>query len=222
MNRYIDIHTHQDYKNTSNVFAIKNILLPDQEIQNTVISSVGWHPWFIEKHPIREIKHLIQEKSKAKQVIAIGECGIDRAINTPLDIQKEVFKIHLEIAEQLSKPIIVHSVKAYSDILQALKASNFSQAIIFHDYRGNPQQTNELLKFKSYFSFGESILKNQSILVKFTAIPVNRLFFETDESSISIEKIYLRAAFLLNKSESEVCALILNNFNSVFGNELVE
>lgn len=222
MPKFIDIHTHSTHQQNDETFIIKNIILPDQHVVSNQFCTVGWHPWFIGQYSLTEIEKRIEQETILPKIIAIGECGIDRAIEVPIEIQRKVFEIHLHQAKKLKKPLIIHAVRAYSDILEILKKHQFELPVIFHDYYGNEQQTNQLLKFNSYFSFGQSILKPSFKIEKLKSIPLNNLFFETDESKISIQKIYLRAAELLDIPVIELKDRIVNNFKEVFGNGLVE
>lgn len=222
MARLIDIHTHRTSENSLQVFSLKNIILPQQQVPEKGFYSTGWHPWFIENYPLTEMEKTLRSVCCLPQIIAIGECGLDRAINTPMEVQMKVFEFHLKLAQLNNKPLIIHAVRSYSDVLQALKKMNFRLPVIFHDYRGNEQQTKQLLQFNSYFSFGESLVKQQPIKEKIRHIPTNRLFLETDESELSIEKIYLSAASVLGTSLEDLSEQLLNNFKTIFGDELVE
>jgi len=222
MNCLIDIHTHHTPDEDSTAFILKNIILPTQKTPETGNYSIGWHPWFITNHRLKEIEDRLNTELKLPQVIAVGECGIDRAVQTPLDVQQKVFEIHLKLAMTYQKPIIVHSVRSYSDLLAIFKKRDFKLPVIFHDYRGNTQQTKELLKFNSYFSFGEGIQKQENMKSNIRGIPLTRIFFETDESLLPIEKIYLRAATVLDVSLEELSKQIINNFKAIFGDGLVE
>lgn len=221
MNRFIDIHTHNT-PNDASSFILKNIILPNQKIPEIGHYSAGWHPWFIAHHTLTEIEDCLIKELERPQVIAIGECGIDRVVRTPLDVQQKVFEIHLRFALEYNKPIIVHAVRSYSDLHSIFKNMNFQLPVILHDYRGNSQQTSELLKFNTFFSFGESLFKQEKMKYKIREIPLTRLFFETDESLLSIEKIYLRAASVLDVSMDELSKQIIGNFKNIFGNGLVE
>jgi TatD DNase family protein len=218
----IDIHTHRSYSNNSGVFAIKNIELPKGAIPIDVPVSAAWHPWHILNHKITEIEKSLHEAAMLKNVVAIGECGIDRAIETPIEFQIEVFMLHLKIAQKTTRPLIVHCVKAYSDVAGILKRNRFELPVIFHAYRGNPAQTAQLLSNNSYFSIGDLSkflpTKAEKLL---KSLPIERLFFETDNSAISIENIYLRAAEILQVSTDVLKTQIEQNFKTVFGDALV-
>ena len=215
---FIDIHTHRDYSEPDSTLFIKNILLPNQNIPAKGFFSAGWHPWHIENYTLKTIKNELNEVLNHKNMVAIGEFGLDRAIKTPLPFQKEVFNLHLEVAEMKEKPVIVHCVKAYSDLLEILKVRRPRQAIILHDFHGSLQQIEQLLKYNTYFSIGEINEKQKTRRsASFQHIPLNRLFIETDESALSIEQIYQNTASLIGISLSELKFQVFQNYLAVFG-----
>lgn len=220
---FIDIHTHKNATVAPSIWSLKNILLHKQQAPFDIPISVGWHPWFINNVSLTEIKTRLILVAKQKNVFAIGECGLDRTIKTPIEVQLKVFKLHLTIASQNRKPIIMHCVKAYSDLMEVLTKNKLTIPIILHGFNGNQQQVFQLSKNNIYFSFGESLFKNnQKNPDTIRSIPLNRLFLETDESALSIEKIYLRAAEILKTSPDVIKRQLYINYTNLFGDGLVK
>lgn len=219
---FIDIHTHQKAAD-SNQIAIINTMLHEAESENLMSVSAGWHPWHLAGGQSDEMLTRLDLKAQSHKVLAIGECGIDRTIDYPTEKQVGIFTFHIDIGEKYRKPVIVHCVKAYSDLLHVLKNRKPKVPLILHGYNGNLQQTQQLLKYNVFFSFGEHLFKprRQTIQV-INEIPMKRIFLESDESAISIEKIYLRAAEILACSMSALKKQIYENYISIFGNELVK
>ncbi|HKK82152.1 MAG TPA: TatD family hydrolase [Prolixibacteraceae bacterium] len=222
MTAYIDIHTHNRIT-SSTISSVINLLLHNIEeykIMPQLFYSAGWHPWYINNYSTEYIVKVIEKYASSPSIIAIGECGIDRAIDTSIDLQKKVFLLHINSALKHKKPLIIHSVRAYSDILQVLTEKNYKGSLILHGYRGNIQQAEQFSKFNTYFSFGNAILKSKKNATTLEQLPLNKLFLETDEDEISIEKIYLRAAEIKNVNTEELKKQIDINFNTLFRNEL--
>lgn len=221
MNTFIDIHTHKS-TNSDLVFELINILIHSQTISKNGYYSVGWHPWYIEKYSISEIEDKLLETIQNKNVLAIGEIGLDRSIKTPFDLQKKVFQFQLKLAIKQNFPVIIHCVKAYADLLEILKKEKLTIPFILHDFNGNKQLIDQLLKYNVYFSFGGKLLDNPPKKIDaLKHVPINKLFFETDESLESIEMIYLRASKILSISKDELLNQISSNFKTVFGDGLV-
>ena len=179
--------------------------------------SVGIHPWSIGE--IKDSGWVLRLKEMCchPQILAIGECGLDRSVKISIDIQKKFFISQLQIAEEKQMPVILHAVHTYSDLLGISKKRSPSVPWILHGYTGNAETTKQLLHHNFYFSFGESLLKNKTKLNNsLLEIPFKKMFFETDESSVPIECIYKFASNLLNKSVEELMEIVLNNFNCMF------
>ena len=71
-----------------------------------------------------ESYHRLEEAISNEKVIMIGECGLDKVWGPTLDIQEASFRRHIELSEKHQKPLIIHCVKAYNEII-AIKSYNF-------------------------------------------------------------------------------------------------
>ncbi|KOY85579.1 hypothetical protein AD998_04915 [bacterium 336/3] len=215
MRDFYNIHTHRN----SDVWSLRNITFPQENqdiIQENKWYSVGLHPWFLDKNTIQLSLKEVQETSKNQRVIAIGETGLDRKITIDIDFQKEVFDKHIELSEELHKPLIIHCVKAYSDILEAYKLHNPKQNWIIHGFQGNLETALALQKKGIYLSFGESLLKNEKLQQIFFNIDSHLILFETDISPVSVEIIYQKAIKILNLELEYIQKLIKKNLCNIF------
>jgi TatD DNase family protein len=222
MINYIDIHTHKTIEQ-KNILSIINLLQPVDKIPEGYYFSSGWHPWDIEKPSITEIKLSLQQIIQHERIIALGECGLDRLSRTAWNKQLEVFIIQLQFAEQYEKPLIIHCVKAYSDLLHILKIRNFKGKIVLHGFNGNVQMAEKFMKYNSWFSFGKLLFsqnKKQPGIIN--DIPAERLFFETDEADFSISDIYIRASEILGFPLDQLIERVKRNFNEFLGYGLVK
>ncbi len=198
---YLDIHTHRrEYLPGSvSVACLSFSELSTGKTSGEFISA-GIHPWWVEDYSSEEIfqlKKAILQLLKDKKLWAIGETGIDRVYPEHLDTQKELFLWHMDLAQEWGLPLIIHSVRAYSDILQMMKEHKPKTPWIFHDFRGNEIVMKDLLRIHPdcYFSFGLSLDNSLQIRELLPLIPVERLLLETDEQKhLDIHDIYLRAS----------------------------
>ena len=219
---FIDIHTHRIEKD-ENTFSILNISLPCDEFPKNTTLSIGWHPWFIEPFDLQQIKNRIEEVAALQNVIALGECGLDRSIKIPIEKQSEVFRLHLSIARMVEKPLIIHCVRAYSDLLEILKKEKYLGKFILHNFNGNQKQIESFLKFDVFFSISkQQMIRSQKIIKSLIYIPKERFFLETDDSIFTIQETYSLASDLLNIPINDLESLIKFNFASVFGSRLVK
>ncbi len=215
MGKFVNIHTHSP--NSENIEIINQFVQDELRPQSSNLYSAGLHPWHIDDFEIDVEIEKLKKLAKEPQIVAIGECGIDRSIDISIEKQEYIFLKQIEIAEAVNKPLIIHSVKSYSDLIRIKKTSKSGIPWVLHGYSGNKQTTEQLLSHDFYFSFGAIILKNQAKLIEsLKIIPLNKLFFETDESSGQIETIYTFAAKTLQLPLEELKAKIFKNFKSVF------
>ena len=213
---YYDLHTHYFPEENGDICAIVNISvahfsLKELEKKNGSCISIGIHPWFINKDNIEKELDLIEKYASFPHVKAIGECGLDRLCKTDFELQKEVFSSHISISEKTGKPLILHCVKSFDEMVFFKKMNRPEQAWIIHGFRGKPQQAKQLLEQGFYFSFGFNHNK-QSL----QNIPIEKVFFETDNSGYDIRTIYRNAAKTLNTSEKNLIRQIEENINFVF------
>ncbi len=148
-------------------------------------------------------------------VLAIGEIGLDRAKGPAMPIQTAWFEAQLKLAEKANKPVIVHCVKAYSDLIPFLK--KYTMPFILHGYNGNKQQTSDLLKFPQvYFSSGKRLFSDGNQKVNaFLSIPTNRVFLETDTSGIPILEMYVRYSQLSGIRQEKIRQIIWENYRQI-------
>lgn len=179
--------------------------------------SLGIHPWFIERQDIETAFQSLESFQHQSQLLAVGECGLDRCINTEMDRQIAIFSRQIAWAEHINKPLIVHCVRAFAELLQIKKSLAPNQAWIIHGFNGKPALATQLLKHGCYLSFGKALLQacNQANLA-LQATPIDQLFFETDAADISIDTIYAAAAKIRGVDIASLRQQILNNFKRVF------
>ena len=198
--KFIDIHTHNKSEETA--YAIFN----SNGEPTTGCASVGIHPWDVDNN-WKERFRTIKELAKVPDITAIGECGIDRAHSgAGLELQTEVFRAHITLSEELKKPLIIHCVKAFDNIIALHKECKPQQAWIIHGFRGKPQQAEQLTRAGLYLSLGEHFNAESA-----KVIPADKLFIESDESSLPINEIYNSVAQARNMSLEELILQIETN-----------
>jgi TatD DNase family protein len=212
--QFINIHTHHFSKN-ENILEIVN-QYPNQFDASITNFSVGIHTWFINENRVESDLQLIEEKLKFKDCMALGECGLDKRIEIPLNLQIEVFEKQLLLANEYHKPVILHCVAAFQEIIAIKKRLKMEVPMIIHGFSKNQQIAKQLLEAGFYLSFGQNLLQKEALKLVFKNIPNNRFFLETDNSSISIEEMYTFAAKLKNINTEKFQLNMQNNFNSVF------
>ncbi len=214
--RMIDIHTHQ--ANDPYSIQIRNIFA--QDLVEDVFDfpfSAGLHPWDIDNVDPEQCMQAIEAATKQKNMLAVGECGLDRLITTDFALQEQYFQQHIHIADKCRKPLIIHCVRAYSDLMRIKKASKSELPWIIHGFAGNLDMTLSLISHNFYFSVGERLLNDKNKHDILRTIPPDRLFLETDNGDITIVKIYLLAAQALNMDQEALIQITDTNFKRIFG-----
>lgn len=215
---FIDIHTHSDNPEFETV-TVRNIYPGDgfAVFTGRNFYSVGLHPWHIKSvNENNEQLRIMEETLDFDQVCFIGECGLDKAIKNDFEEQKRIFQAQAFMAEEFKRPLIIHCVKAYNEILEFHKKLHPEMPWILHAYNGSIETTIALAQRNFFFSFGENLCRVPSKSVdSFKHLPLEKIFFETDEFSGEVEKIYKMGAELKNVSIEMLQKVIWNNFSQV-------
>ncbi|HWR98990.1 MAG TPA: TatD family hydrolase, partial [Prolixibacteraceae bacterium] len=152
--------------------------------------------------------------SSGSNMVAFGETGLDKACEIPLQVQLDVFELHLEKAVEHNKSIIIHCVKAWDEIIEI--SSRFPAIKILHGYNGSDELTGRLLKQGFYFSVGSAILNPRSkIRHSIATIPATLLFCETDTSQVSVKSIYAGVSEALKMEEEALKSILFHNFQQL-------
>ena len=214
--QYIDFHTHL-LREEDNI-AIRNVFAQDLvNFSPEYLFSAGLHPWHIGMVDLEDCFWRIVQSSEMKNMLAVGECGLDRSVTTDFALQERCFKIQINIAETFSKPLIIHCVRAYSDLIKIKKETKTAVAWIVHGFNENQQIAKSLIDQGFYFSLGEQFLKSNLKREVFKSIPLNRLFLETDDREIAIDQMYNLAADILQIDREILSQVIVSNFEMLFG-----
>ena len=210
---FVNIHTH-----TASGLGIELVNADDCNLlSNSDFISVGLHPWQVGKCEHEQTLDTIERLCQNGKLAAIGEAGLDRSIDTDIELQKSVFATQVTLAKRHRLPMIIHCVRAYSDFLQILQREP-DVKMIFHGFSGNATTANQLLQHGAMLSFGHQLLSNSELQKTFTSIPNDCIFLETDTKNININDIYNFAAELKNVSTDELKQIIYNNLTRIFGN----
>lgn len=223
MNPFVNIHTHH-HNNIDNKDFIEIQNIDFDNIVNLDVFhfySLGIHPWECQYSTDNELQLLsIVQHLDNSNLLAIGECGLDRACCSDFERQKNIFIKQIELSECNSKPLIIHSVRSYPDIISIRKETKAIQSWIIHGFQGNEQSAEQLLKHDDiYLSLGDVLFKNETRAKHLLQIiPSNKLFFETDIAERNIVEVYEKASLLSGITIDAFRKEIFDNFVKIFGN----
>lgn len=207
MNKYqiIDSHAHYDDEafnedremlfnelKENGVIRILNCAASHNSLKTTdeltkshdfIYGALGIHPENANEfndEVVKEIKEYIKQN---KKIVAIGEIGLDYywEENPPKEIQKEIFRKQMALAEELNLPVIIHDRDAHADTLEIIK--EFPNVIgVVHCFSGSVEFAKECIRLGYYIGFtGVVTFKNaKKVVTVAKEIPIDRILVETD------------------------------------------
>ena len=199
------------------IISVQSLFLQDIDYKNEITFpfSAAIHPWHSTKFDSKEICKMLDELSSQKNLIAIGETGLDKACTADYEIQKKVFDMHVDFARSYNKPLIIHLVKSWNELIPRLKQAKVP--CVLHGYSEGVVLTRQLIDLGCYFSIGKSILNpSRRLLEAIKMIPLTLLFLETDEAIMPIQEIYHQMSKILDLPMDLLKIQIYNNFASLF------
>jgi TatD DNase family protein len=180
--------------------------------------SMGLHPWRIEDDTLPDLMKTIEMEVAKKEIVAIGETGLDKICETSFATQIKVFEQHIQISEAIEKPIIVHCVKAFNELIHLKKKWEPKVPWIVHGFNSKPEVAEMLLRQNLFLSFGKAIVYPLSNASRVLAhIPSDRFFLETDDSDYSILEIYKAASEIKKIEMDDLKSIVLQNVKNCFG-----
>lgn len=164
-----------DLENFSQVFNIA------KQYPN-ISASVGVHP--TEQDGEEPSVEKLIELANHKKIVAIGETGLDY-FHCKGDItwQQERFRVHIEAAKQIKKPLIIHTRDAREDTITIMRESQADLAGgVMHCFTESIDMARKALDLGFYISFsGIVTFKNAKELQEVAKfVPLDRLLVETD------------------------------------------
>lgn len=194
------------------MFLFNNRFGFDKAIYLEKYFSAGIHPWDVDlQASIAEFEKIIQHPN----CLAIGECGLDKLKGPDLMLQKKVFTVQLELALKYQKPVIIHCVKAFDELIEICKPYHLQIPLIIHGFNKSLQMAKQLIDKGFYLSLQSSVF--DKLEDDFFSIPIKNIFLETDTNEkISIDQIYKTASSKFQISESDLKDKIYTNFTTLF------
>ncbi|WP_136152558.1 TatD family hydrolase [Flavobacterium sangjuense] len=212
--QFFNLHTH---KFTNDAAALELVNQYPWEFDDTIPQySIGIHPWYINEERLASDLNCIEEKLQLKQCLALGECGLDKRIEVPMALQIDVFEKQIAFAEKYQKPLVLHLVAAFDELLEIKKRLKISVPIIIHGFSKNEQVARQLIANGFYLSFGKYLLQNPEMKEVFQSIPNDRFFLETDTIEATLEEVYTLAAEYKGMTLAEMKAQVEENWLAVF------
>ena len=135
-------------------------------------TAIGLHPYFLpsdidavpslinklEEAVARAVSNAKVELSNAQgRFCAIGETGLDCHISVDINIQKQVFHAHIDLAGAYDLPVILHHRKSHHLLFESLKATSFSGRGVVHAFSGSIDIAERYIERGFYLGIGGTI-----------------------------------------------------------------
>jgi len=155
--------------------------VPIAENHDWIYTTAGIHPHDASNAEERHYG-LMEQLARHPRVLAIGETGLDYYYdNSPRDVQREVFRRQLVLAQKLELPVIVHTRDADDDTIDLLRNNGPAGGVI-HCFTSGEKLASFALEIGFYISFSGIVTfpKAQALIDLARGIPVDRILVETD------------------------------------------
>lgn len=213
---FLDIHTHKSLQQQS-VFAIQSLSLSESTflaMPKTKPISIGIHPWYGKLEELPKNMKYLNVLARQNNVKLIGECGLDKLKGEAIESQLQMLETQITLAEQLQKPLILHCVKAFDELIALKKRLQPTVPMIIHGFNKKQEMAQQLVNQGFYLSFGAAVLKSDE--VAFALEKMEQPFFlETDDAEVDIVETYTKVAELKKITVDELKDIIFANWKKL-------
>ncbi|WP_312074934.1 TatD family hydrolase [Chryseobacterium sp.] len=203
---FFDFHHHKI--NASNGIYNVNIFCSVPE----TLYSIGIHPKDIDENNLQHQLEWLRNNIK-ENCFAIGECGLDSLVSASQELQNRVFLENIKIAEKFKKPLIIHCVRKFSELISFKKKTD--QAMILHGFNKKQSIAESLLSNNFHLSFGKAVLYHLSLQNTLKNTPLDKIFLETDDAEFDIAELYLKVSQIKNISVENLQDQIFTNLENI-------
>jgi TatD DNase family protein len=149
---------------------------------------VGVHPHDaskVDEATVRELRALAEDPV----TVAVGETGLDfYRDRSPREDQERSFRLHLELAREVGKPVVVHDREAHRRTLEILEGfAPFASGLVLHCFSGDLEMARACMEMGGYISLAGPVTFTNAASLRETArrLPLQRMLAETDSPFLS-------------------------------------
>ncbi|MBI4789355.1 MAG: TatD family hydrolase [Chloroflexi bacterium] len=201
-----------------------------------VYAAVGIHPHHAASFgetALKEIRALAQHR----KVVAIGEIGLDfhYADGAPREVQERNLIAHLDLAEELGKPVVIHDRDAHRAVMDILRQRNGKPRGMLHCFSGDLEMARQAIDLGYLISFAGNVTFSNARQLQAIAraITLDRILIETDAPYLSpkrgrrnepanVAEVAAKIAELMGVEESVVATTTAQNSKRLFGFRTME
>lgn len=215
---YIDIHMHGG-KPSQGIFILETLMAHEERLPEDIEGTAftyGIHPWFLDEKSYRDHLKMVEKITAQPEVVAIGEAGFDKLRGPSPELQADVFEAQVSISENLRKPLIIHCVRAWDELLASQKKLKPGMHWMIHGFRGKTRQAQQLLSKGFWLSIWFEYALRPESRELFKNLPIERFFLETDGADVDIRDIYNKVSTDLEISSDSLRSAMIINYKSFF------
>lgn len=198
-----------------------------------VFYACGLHPWWLADYSGDEdtLAKSIGDFTGHYRPVALGECGLDAAIATDMQRQQRFFERQIQLACELSLPLIIHVRKTHNLTLRLLKKYRPARGGVIHGFSGSPELAQQYWREGFYLGIGGIITypRARKTIATAKALPLEALLLETDapdmppngeqgkaNSPLNVLKVAESLAQLRNDSVTNIARQTSANAHQLF------
>jgi TatD DNase family protein len=254
----VDSHCHLDYFDSSDEVEkiISECILNEVKILNTISTrlskfcdvlniankykniycTIGNHPDNVSEEDSLDVNGIYEMYKQNSKIIGVGETGLDfYRQNLNKDLQIDQFKKHIELADMMKVPVVVHTRSADEETLDVISWSKkkFCDVVfLMHCFTGTEDFALKLIDMGCFFSIsGIVTFKNAQSLQNIVKniIPLDKLLVETDSPFLApvpfrgkqnrpsyVRHVAEFIASIRGVDSVELCNITTSNFKKVF------
>ena len=215
---YIDIHVHGGAP-ARGIFILESLMAHEEKLPSEIQGiayTFGIHPWFLNEQNYKQLIASVKNSVRHPGIIAIGEAGFDRLRGPSAELQRKVFEEQITISEELNKPVVIHCVRGWDELLSVHKKLKPKMQWLIHGFRGNVELASQLLSKGMFLSFWFDFVLRPESAGLLRALPEDRIFLETDGADVDIRDIYKKVADDKGIPVEELKRMILCNYKEFF------
>jgi TatD DNase family protein len=155
-----------------------------------VFATAGLHP-----HDASTLDHRmgaeLEEMLHDPRCVGVGETGLDHLrMRSSREDQERVFRLHIDLARETGKPLVVHVRDAWPDVLRVLEEGS-AERVVIHCFSGDAEVARECVARGYYLSFAGNVTypKNTHLREAVRLAPLDRLLVETDSPFLAPQKV---------------------------------
>jgi TatD DNase family protein len=258
---YFDSHCHFDFAafdqdreqvwHECNALGVQQLIIPGVEAaqwqtaatiaeqHKNIFIGIGVHPHWIQKdvmandvvNYLSQMHEQLHNNIHPKKCVAVGECGLDSFIETPMDLQQQVLDVHLQLAQTAELPLIIHCRKAHNELFEQLKNHNLPTGGVIHAFSGSYELAARYWSLGFRLGIGGTVTYERAKKTREAVkqLPLEAILLETDapdmplsgkqgerNSPINIIQIAQTIAELRGETLATIAAQTTRNAQTLF------